>query len=102
MAGFRLTPDARSSLMQIGLYTEQRWGRQQRMAYMQAIDDCFRMLADAPLHGKARPEIHHRLRSYPVGRHIVFYLNRDEELIVIVNVLHERMDPSRHLPQEPR
>lgn len=102
MAGFRLTPDARSNLMQIGLYTEQRWGRQQRMDYLKMIDDCFRMLADAPLQGKVRPEIHHRLRSYPVGRHIVFYLIRDEALIVIVNVLHARMDPVCHLPQELR
>ena len=98
MASFRLTGRARSSLMQIGLYTEQRWGRQQRVDYLKAIDDCFQVVADTPMQGRARPEIHDQLRSYPVNKHVVFSLIRDKELIVIVDVLHENMDPVRHLP----
>ena len=100
MAEFRLTRQARASLMQIGLYTQQRWGRQQRVDYLKMIDGCFQRLADDPMQGKARPDIHGQLRSFPVGKHVVFYLIKEKGLVVIVNVLHERMDPFRHLPME--
>jgi toxin ParE1/3/4 len=98
MAEFRLTRQAHASLMQIGLYTQQRWGRQQRVNYLKMIDGCFQQLADNPLQGKARPEVHDQLRSYSVGKHVVFYQIKAEGLVVIVNVLHERMDPCQHFP----
>ena len=96
MGAFHLTPDAKSSLMQIARYTERTWGLEQRKRYMRSIDDCFHALANAPMQGKSRPEIHHALRSHPVAKHLVFYLIRPDD-IVIVNVLHERMDPDRNL-----
>lgn len=100
MAEFRRTRQARASLMQIGLYTQQRWGRQQRIDYLKIIDGCFQRLADDPKQGKARPYIHGQLRSYPAGKQVVFYLIKEKGLVVIVNVLHERIDPFRHLPME--
>jgi toxin ParE1/3/4 len=100
MADFRLTRAARSSLIQIGLHTEQRWGLQQRMEYLKAIDDGFQILAKTPMLGQVRPEIHDQLRSYPVRKHVVFYFVREDELVVIVDVLHERTDPVRRIPMK--
>lgn len=99
MPTFRLTPDAKASLMRIALYTQQTWGKKQRRIYMKNIDDCFHKLAVSPMQGKARPEIFHALRSHPVGRHIAYYMIRDD-YIVIVNVLHDRMDPIRQIVRE--
>ena len=96
MGGFQLTPDAKASMMQIARYTQQTWGVKQRNSYMQLIDACFHALAASPRQGKSRPEIHHAIRSHPVGKHVVFYMIQMNG-IVIVNVLHERMDPDRNL-----
>ncbi len=99
MGVFQLTPDAKASVMQIARYTQKTWGIRQRNSYLKLIDDCFQVLAEAPMQGKARPEIHHILRSYPVGKHIVFYIIK-QDYIVIVNVLHERMDTMRYLQSQ--
>jgi len=96
MSDFKLTPDAKASLMQIAVYTQQRWGIEQRNTYLKLIDDCFHTLSQTPTLGKMRPEIHHTLRSYPIGKHMVFYIVKPD-FIVIANVLHEKMDPARHL-----
>jgi len=99
MGVFQLTPDAKASMLQIARYTQRTWGVEQRNSYLKWLDDCFHALADAPMQGKARTEIHHALRSYPVGKHIVFYMSK-EDCLVIVDVLHARMDPLRHLQSQ--
>jgi len=99
MSAFRLTADAKASLMQIAHYTQKTWGRRQRVSYLRMIDDCFCSLAVNPKQGRSRPDLHHALRSHPVGKHIVFYIARQDH-IVIVNVLHERMDPMKHMQSE--
>jgi len=96
MSCFKLTPDAKASLMQIARYTQQKWGKTQRNAYLKTIDASFHTLNASPKLGKRRLEIHPSLRSYPVGKHIVFYVIA-EEYIVIVDVLHERMEPDKNL-----
>jgi len=95
MSSFQLTPDAKASLMKIARYTQQTWGVKQRRSYMRLIDACFHALATSPMQGKPRPELQHALRSHPVGKHVVFYMVRAND-IVIVNVLHEHMDPDQH------
>jgi len=101
MSGFKLTPDAKASLMQIARYTEQQWGKKQRNGYLKVIDDCFHTLSETPNLGRIRPEIHHALRSHPAGKHIVFYIIH-QDYISIVQVLHERMEPARHLGLDDR
>jgi len=92
---FQLTPDAITSLKQIALYTRQTWGEKQCRSYLKSIDTCFHKLAASPMLGKSRSEIYHALRSHPVGRHIIYYLIQDAH-IVIVNILHDKMDPLQH------
>ncbi len=101
MEVFKLTPDAKASMMQIAQYTQKTWGVQQRISYLKSIDDCFQALANTPTQGKVRPEIHHNLRSFSVGKHIIFYIIK-KDYIVIVNVLHERMDPLQNLQLQQR
>jgi toxin ParE1/3/4 len=99
MARFRLTPAALSSLAAIGRYTEQQWGRTQRNTYLRALDACFSRLAASPALGCARDELQPGLRSHLQGSHVIFYFVRGKD-VVIVDVLHARMDPSLHLPME--
>jgi len=99
MAVFRLTADAKASLMQIARYTQKTWGRKQRVTYLGMMDVCFSSLAVNSMQGRSRPDLHHALRSYPAGKHIVFYIARQDH-VVIVNVLHERTDPVKHIQSE--
>ena len=47
--------------------------------------------------GVRRDEIAEGLRACPVRRHVVFYRDRPDR-VDVVRILHERMDPARHLP----
>ena len=96
MRGFKLTPDAKASLMQIAQYTERTWGKKQRNTYLKMLDDAFHTLAETPSLGKIRPEIYHAIRSLHVGKHVVFYMLKEND-IVIVHILHERMEPALHI-----
>lgn len=55
------------------------------------IDSQFRALACQPNMGRSRPELATDLRSFPVGRYIIFYLPRPKG-VEIVRVLHGARD----------
>jgi len=96
MNAFKLTPDAKASLSNIATYTQKTWGKKQRNAYIKQLDDSFHTLARNPRMGKERPEIHPKLLSYDVEKHAVFYIKKPQ-FIVIVNILHQRMDYIQHI-----
>ena len=92
MAGFVLTNKAKSDLKSIGIYTQNKWGEQQRNRYLTELDKAFQILAKNHLKGCDCGEIRKGYRKYEVGRHIIFYHEIDASLIEIVRILHERMD----------
>ena len=49
------------------------------------------MLAKNPAAGRTRGELAERLRSFPVGKYVVFYRPIDDE-IVVIRVLHGARD----------
>lgn len=61
--------------------------------YIHAIVSRFPMLASMPLMGRERAELSPRLRSFVVGRHVIFY-RPFEEGVEIARVL----DGARDLP----
>ena len=60
-------------------------------AFIQTIDKKFHILVDEPFLGIARDEIEADLRSFPVGRYVIFY-RRISEGIEIIRVLHGARD----------
>ena len=64
---------------------------------MTAIRDRFAALLDNPKLGKARGDLGAGYRTVLVGSHVVFYRLAADD-VRIVRVLHQRMDPVRHLP----
>lgn len=95
MSSFQLSQLAEQDLKEIGRYTEKTWGRKQRNVYLSDLDRCFYRLADSPDLGKACDEIRVGYRRFYQGKHVIFY-RQVENGIVIVRVLHERMDFERH------
>ena len=87
----RLTPRARDDLLNIGRYTEQVWGRDQRDKYLRALDARFNWLAEHPRAGRHRPDVRADYYSFPQGSHVVFYLISDDA-IDIIGIPHQEMD----------
>lgn len=97
MPTFSLTKRALDDLREIGRYTQERWGRDQRRNYLSQLDRYFHALAENPSQGKRCDEIRPGYRKFPSGRHVIFYRVVNIGTIEIVRVLHERMDVDNHL-----
>ena len=97
MPGFTLTSKAKSDLIEIARYTQERWGREQRDLYLRMLDECFRQLAAKPLQGSDCGEIRVGYRKLLAGRHIIFYRQPTGDSIEIVRILHGRMDVEARL-----
>lgn len=94
---YRVTPRARDDLKNIGRYTERTWGKDQRNIYLKNIEKRLIWLAENPLLGKHRPDIHEGYYSFPQGQHVVVYLigNRG---IDVIGVPHKEMDIISYFP----
>ena len=97
MSRFLLTNAAKADLKSIGRYTQETWGIEQRKLYLTLLDRSFHDLVVNPLMGKDCGDIRPGYRKLPVGKHLVFYRQKEPDLIEIVRVLHERMDSESHL-----
>jgi len=92
----RISDPARADLTAIGKYSEREWGIAQKKKYLDCIKQCLKSLAQNPALGMHRDDIHQGLRSHPVERHLIFYRESVNE-IVIIRVLHQSMDVERHV-----
>ncbi len=93
---FRLALAARASLRSVGRYTQKTWGEMQRRKYIDAMDARFHDLATSPEKGRLRDGLSPGLRSYQEGKRVIFYRVKERE-ILIIDILHERMEPALHL-----
>ncbi len=96
MHKYRLTPLAKSDLIDIWNYTVETWSEKQAEEYLQDIESKLIHLSDNPRLGKHRPEIVHGYYSFPVRKHIIFYLISDS-YIDIIGILHGKMDIDKNL-----
>lgn len=67
-----LSNKAAEDLKNIGRYTEERWGEDQRNRYLSKLDDGIQTLAKHPLTGPSCDEILSGYRKYYVGKHLIF------------------------------
>ena len=96
MAEYRFRPRARDDIESIWEYTRNTWGHEQARRYLLQLHEVCEELAANPGIGRVRNEVLEGLRSFPTGKHVVFYLV-EADGIDVVRVLHERMDPDTHL-----
>ncbi|MAL95975.1 MAG: plasmid stabilization protein ParE [Haliea sp.] len=97
MAAFVLTQAARADLKAIAVFTQRRWGREQRRLYIRQFDDAFHLLAERPEAGTVCDSIKSGYRKFPNGGHVVFYRQLSDSEIEVVRILHKRMDLVRQL-----
>ena len=96
MTDYALTGAADADLEQIAYHTTERWGLQQAEAYLLALHYAFENLVAFPDAGKAVHELRQGYYRYESGSHAVFY-RKQAPGVLIVRVLHQRMEPRRHL-----
>ena len=96
MSAYRLTPAAQRDLSSIWDYTQQRRDVRQAEKYILEVKAAMERIAADPDRGRACDEIRAGYRRYGIGSHVLFYLERSEG-VDIVRILHQRMDPTRHL-----
>ena len=90
-----LSKNARIDLIEIKDYTTYRWGKEKAETYIRSIYLVSDKIAQKELPGKDREEIAPETKSYHVGRHMLFYRETSDG-IVIARVLHDSMDFKRH------
>ena len=96
MAAYRLTQKATDDLDAIYEYTITNFGLEQAQSYLLGLHERFEDLAMRPALGRSAERLAPKLRRYPYRSHVLFYVPEDEGLL-IVRVLHESMEPLRHL-----
>ena len=93
MVRYDVSLEAREDLYQIWAYTVDKWSEKQADQYYAHLENCFQEIAHAPMTaGKPYDEIIPGIKARHVGRHMVFYTVQDNGRVLIVRILHERMD----------
>ena len=94
----RFSSLARADLAEISTYTQNRWGKEQKAIYLGQVKNSLQTLLDLPRTGIERDDIAVGLHSRATGSHIIYY-RISEPGLEVLRVLHQRMDPKRHLLQ---
>jgi toxin ParE1/3/4 len=115
MTLLRLSAPAQADLAHILATSLERWGAEGRDRYARLVSAGLRTVAAEPdgAATRAREELLPGIRSFHLRHirgahgvrnpvHVIYYREIHEDLIEIVRVLHERMDPGPHFdPPEP-
>ena len=91
MPDYKLTDAAKKDLRGISAYTKKTWGKEQEKAYREILRAALRVIAKAPKIGHKRDELAECLRSFPVGNHIAYYVEKGDG-IEVARILHPAMD----------
>ena len=95
MTELRISREADADLVEIARYTTGEFGAGQARKYRDQFAACFASLLDNPLLGRSAEELAPGLRRIRQQGHVVIYLASDDA-VLIVRVLHYRMDFERH------
>ncbi len=92
---------ARRQISEIWRYSAPLWGEKRADEYLRAIDAAIRDVAEGRRSARPCDHLLAGLTRVSVGsHHVYFMLDRKNDVLHVVVVLHQRMDPSRHLTDE--
>ena len=90
---FTIRPQAQRDLREIWRYTRKTWSAEQANRYIGQLNAA---LAERPDIGRPADDISPGLRRRGAERHVIYFRVIDKR-VIIVRVLHDRMNPSAHL-----
>ena len=94
MPRYDFTRRALADLRDIARYTRRTWGQKQARLYREEIELGVQKLALSPGIGRERADVGRSVRSFPIARHVAFYLE-SEGGITVLRLLHPTMDVAR-------
>ncbi|KQS87680.1 MULTISPECIES: type II toxin-antitoxin system RelE/ParE family toxin [unclassified Rhizobium] len=94
--GYTLRPAARRDMENIWLYSFETWSLQKADDYLRQLQNAFSALANGTKMGRDLRAVRSGYFSSTCNSHCIFY-RKTAAGIVIVRILHQRMDPTRHL-----
>lgn len=87
---------ARADLESIRRYSNRAWGRDRTAQYVAALRGTMKGLVAGTVVSRSRDDLKTGLQMATSGRHCVFF-EADESRVLVIRVLHDRMDYRRHL-----
>ncbi len=93
---YQLTDEATRDVEEILAYSVKGFGVAQTEYYFKALKECIELLADNPDIGYSAEDILPGYLRFPYESHVVFYKKLSSSIIV-VRILHERMDAKLRL-----
>lgn len=96
MAKYILSPEAQNSLSNIRAYSIKKFGTERTKTYLQNIRKRMQALAENPSLGIIREDLKVGYHSDFVGSHTIYYRIKTTH-IDIIDVLHQAMEPSKHI-----
>lgn len=93
-----LSSTAKKDLKSIWRYTFDTWGAMQADRYYRQLESCFLSIARGEISGRPVPDVDDNLYSVHCQRHYIFFMPREQ--VVIVRVLHEKMDFTSRLKNQ--
>ncbi len=92
MAKYLISNKAVNDLSKIWNYTFDVWSENQADRYYKMLIESFQQIAETPQIGKNYDGVLSQLLGYKIGHHIIFYSRESEENILVIRILHEKMD----------
>ena len=99
MPRYDFTKRALDDLRKIARYTRETWGQRQARLYREELELGIRKLALSPGMGRVRADVAPSVRSFPIARHVAFYVE-SEGGITVLRLLHPSMDVARAFPDD--
>jgi toxin ParE1/3/4 len=96
MRRLAFTPRARRDIEEIWEYSVEQFGVDKAETYLRDIQRAAMTVTEDPRRGLGCDEIRSGYRKFSVGSHILFF-KASATRVVIVRILHRRMDFSRRL-----
>ena len=96
MYRIHITHHAETDLEDIWIYSLTEWGEAQADNYHEELTTAIHQLASNPKFGRSIEAIRANYRAASIRRHVIYY-RLGGEVIRIMRVLHERMEPRQHL-----
>ncbi|PCJ46910.1 MAG: hypothetical protein COA74_12715 [Gammaproteobacteria bacterium] len=96
MPKYILSTEAQNSLKGIQKFSKENFGKNRTKLYLEELRKQLKALAENPSLGVVREDLKVGFYSHFTGSHTIYY-RIPPEYIDIIDVLHQSMDPSRHI-----
>ena len=97
---YKISIEAKNDIEKIWLYTFENWSLEQADRYFDLIMDEIEYIAENPNSGKDFSDVRKGYLRTRIKSHFIFYkVNKKQNEVEIIRVLHQRMDTENRLSE---